>query len=215
MKYPIFKSMIKKIETELSKRNITPSKFRLWNDPTINAAGLELALEPNDPGCGVREITINLDWDSFREAKLASQMEGMAKHPLIKKRDLLSGKVPVTIDIETAWHFDEKQIIDMPLNGDIEARISYASMWMNSLNQELAFVLQTGRLLHRWHIEVDGDQHGRYISAMSLLLYHQYSFSNAKKLSEVHKEVSIKLDSILRKSSLVLDLARKTRPQAA
>lgn len=215
MKYPIFKSMIKKIETELSDRNIIPSKFRVWNDPTINAAGLELALEPTDAGCGVREITINLDWDSFREAKLAAQMEGMAKHPLIRKKELISGKVPVTIDIETAWHFDEKQIIDLPLNGNVDARISYASMWMNSLNQELAFMLQTGKLLHRWHIEVDGDLNGKYISAMSLLLYHQYSFSDAKTLSAVHEEVSIKLDTILRKSSLVLDLARKTRPQAA
>ncbi|MCC5933076.1 MAG: hypothetical protein LAT75_02725 [Candidatus Cyclonatronum sp.] len=207
--------MIKKIETELGRRNINPSKFRVWNDPTINAAGLELALEPADAGCGVREITVNLDWDSFREAKLANQLEGMAKHPLLKKRDLLSSKVPVTIDIETAWHFDEQQIIDLPPNGDADARISYASSWMNSLNQEMAFMLQTGKLLHRWHIEVDGDQHGKYISAMALLLYHQYSFRDAKNLSEVHDEVSIKLDNILRKSSLVLDLARKTRPVAA
>ncbi|WP_124245575.1 hypothetical protein [Cyclonatronum proteinivorum] len=207
--------MIKKIEAELGERNINPSKFRVWHDPTINATGLELALEPTDPGCGVREISINLDWDTFREAKLAKQMEGMAKHPLLNKRELLSGKVPVTIDIETAWHFDEKQIIDLPSNGDVEARISYASMWMNSLNQEMAYMLQSGKLLHRWHIEVEGDQHGRYISAMSLLLYHQYSFKEARNLAQVHDEVRLKLDTILRKSSLVLDLARKTRPQAA
>jgi len=215
MKYPIFDSIIKNIESEISKRGIVPTRFRVWKESTIHATGLELSLDIDGHTSGIKEITINFDWDSFREAKLAHQMKGMKKHPLLSRKEFLVSKVPPTMDIETAWHFDEQQITELPHTGDIDSRITYAGDWMKALNKEIAQLMSQEKSIHRWHIEVDGDEHGKYVSAMSLLTYQQYSLEDITLLSEIHSKVNTKLQQILSRSLRILELAGRTRPKAA
>ncbi|MCH8556304.1 MAG: hypothetical protein LAT84_00720 [Balneolia bacterium] len=215
MKYPIFDSIIKNIENEITKRGIVPSKFKVWKESTIQATGLELTLDIQGHSSGVKEITINFDWDSFREAKLAHQMKGMKKHPLVKRKDLIDSKVALTLDIETAWHFDEEQITRLETAGDADARIRYASEWMKALNNEISLLTPLEKSINRWHIEVDGDKHGKFLSAMSLLTYQQYALHDITELGEIHAKVTGKLQAILSRSLRILELAGRTRPEAA
>lgn len=215
MKYPIFDSIIKNIENEITKRGIVPTKFKVWKESTIHATGLELTLDIHGHPSGVKEITINFDWDSFREAKLAHQMKGMKKHPLVNRKDLIESKVGLTLDIETAWHFDEEQIIRLETAGNVDARIKYASEWMKALNNEISSLTPFEKSISRWHIEVDGDKHGKFLSAMSLLTYQQYSLDDITELGGIHAKVSGKLQSILSRSLRILELAGRTRPKAA
>jgi len=215
MKYPIFDSIIKNIKNEITKRGIIPTKFKVWKESTIQATGLELSLDIHGHTSGIKEITINFDWDSFREAKLAHRMKGMKRHPLLKRQDLLDSKVALTLDIETAWHFDEKQIINLPGAEDADARIKYASEWMRALNNEISTLAPLEKSINRWHIEVDGDKHGKFVSALSLLTYQQYSLDDIDELSKVHAKVSAKLQGILSRSLRILELAGRTRPEAA
>ncbi len=215
MTYPIFDSIIKNIEKEIARKAVKPTKFRVWKDSTIHAIGLELALNIEGHTSGIKEVTINFDWDSFREAKLARQLEGMKKHPLLSRKQLLESRLSPTLDIETAWHFDEQQIINLSLNGNADARIDYASSWMNALNQEIARITNGERTINRWHIEIEGDRHGKYVSSMCLLTYQQYSLEDIKHLNDVHTSVNQKLQQILNRSLRILELAGRTRPAAA
>ncbi len=215
MTYPIFDSIIKNIENEIARKGIKPTKFRVWKESTIHAIGLELALEINGHNSGVREITINFDWDSFREVKLAQQMQGMKKHPLLKQKQLLENRLSPTLDIETAWHFDVEQIINLPVNGNADARINYASEWMNALNKELARISPGERTINRWHVDIEGDKYGKYVSSMSLLTYQEYPLDNIHHLNDIHSTVNEKLKQILSRSLRILELAGRTRPAAA
>lgn len=227
MEYPIFNSIITIIEAELNKRDITPVRFKVWQDNTLHATGLEIGLKMSDGGSGVKEITINFDWDTFREAKLAATLKGMEQHPLLKRKQLRESKADLTLDIETAWHFDEKQILGSSSEEDCnlckveaaeatdDARTAYASAWMHALNLEIARFLPQENIISRWHLEVEGDLHGKYVSDMSLLAYHQFPLYAMKHLAEVHSQIRISLQKILSRVLRMLSLASRTRPVAA
>ena len=36
-------------------------------------------------------------------------------------------------------------------------------------------------IITRWHIEVDGDKDGKYLSAINLISYFQYSFTDLEE----------------------------------
>lgn len=216
MKYPIFNSIITTIESELKKRSLTPTKFNVWKDNTIKATGLELALSLNNHGSGIREITLNFDWDTFREAKLAAALEGLEKHPLLKRGNLQQNAAKLSMDIETAWHFDEKKIINYALPAVHEdSRLEYASEWISALNKELSMCLPQDNVISRWHMEIEGDFQGKYVSDMCLLAYHEFSLGQLTQLPEVHERVRLNLQKTLSRSLRVLQLADKTKPEAA
>lgn len=216
MKYPIFNSIISTIESELRKRDLKTSKFNVWKDNTIKATGLELALSLKNHGSGIREITINFDWDTFREAKLAAALEGLEQHPLLKRGNLQQNAAKLSMDIETAWHFDEHQIMkSAPPAGHEDARLEYASEWISALNKELSMCLPQDNVISRWHMEIEGDFHGKYVSDMCLLAYHEFSLSELTQLAKVHARVRVNLQKILSRVLRVLQLADKTKPEVA
>ena len=223
MKYPIFNSIITVIETELASRGITPERFKVWQDGTLHATGLELALKLQDDDSGVREITINFDWDTFREAKLARLLEGMSQHPLLQRKKLLESKAALTLDIETAWHFEESQVLPAAQSPNLrkvaavaeDRRTAYASAWIQALNAEITRSLPQENVISRWHLEMEGDLHGKYVSNMSLLAYHQFPLHAMQQLSDVHGQVRLNLQKVLSRVLRVLRLASRTRPEAA
>lgn len=215
MQNPIFNSIIKKIQVELQNRGITPIKFRIWKDSTIFATGLELGIEIVDATAGIKELNINLDWDKFREIRMARQLKGMDKHPLLQQPLPANSRVNPTIDVEVCWVFDEKAITNTLDEAATDGRLRYASSWMNALNEQLSLVLPTDKLISRWHLDVATDEKGKYVSAMNLITYYQYSLKNVDDINQIHTQISARLETILSRTKQVLQLAGKTRPMAA
>jgi len=215
MKYPLFDSITNCIEKELKNKNLKTDLFKKWKENTINAAGLEIQIDISNHSSFVQKIKINFDWDLFRELSLARQLKGMDKHPLLqKKHNKLSGLKP-TIDIEVMWEFDEQETQSMVPSKIGNQRLDVASKWMEEVNKDVNRLLASEDIITRWHFEVEGDEHGRYLSAINLLSYFQYSFEGLKHLNEVHNYVARRMQHLLYKINRVTKLADSTIQEVA
>ncbi len=105
MHYPIFKSIVNTVDTQLDKRGISSRKFKTWEDNKINAIGLELIIDLEKTSDFMKSLSINFDWDSFRETTVARQLTGMEEHPFLKIERLSKTPVQPTIDIEIGLAF--------------------------------------------------------------------------------------------------------------
>ncbi len=215
MKYPIFNSIIKRIEADLQKRELQTKQFKVWKDDTINATGLELEIPIKNRNSGIKTITINLDWDTFREAQMARQLTGMEKHPLLKNNTISVSRLQPTIDAEVTWHFNDQVITSSVEEAMDNQRLIRASDWMNAVNMRLSDVFGSDKLMSRWHLDVEADEFGKYISSMCLITYFQFVLDEVSDLNGIHSLVSSRLSMILAKSRKVLALAEKTKPVAA
>ena len=212
MHFPIFHSIINKIRVELQSRGIEPTNFKEWNDLSINATGLELVLDVSRYNTGIKEVVINFDWDSFREVKLAKNLKGMEKHPLIQNSTLMASRIAPSIDVEILWKFDEEFISGSVKEAVNYSSTDYASAWMNAINEALNSMIPVDKIITRWHLEIDGNTKNRVVSSMNLISYVQYSLNNMTDINEIHQLVHTKLASILDMSAKVLSLAKKTKP---
>src|SRR5690625_6189078 len=114
-------------------------------------------------------MSINFDWDSFREVTLASRMDGTRSHPLLKAQHLSEVNVIPVIDIELVWHFDVEKCQPESVVGNENFRIDTASRWMDMASKRENELLLSDDIITRWHIELDGDENGRYLTAINLL----------------------------------------------
>src|SRR5690554_6400087 len=122
MQYPIFQSVVNKINATLNKRNINVVKFKTWEEARINAAGLEIVIDLQESTNHLTSLSINFDWDRFREAALANQLSGTDNHPMLKAKHLTEANVVPSIDVELVWYFDEKRCQPSKTNGDANYR---------------------------------------------------------------------------------------------
>jgi hypothetical protein len=210
MQYPIFQSVVNKINTSLTKRNINVEKFKTWEESKINAAGLEIVIGLSDSTRYLKQLNINFDWDRFREAALASQLNGTDKHPMLKQKHLKSTKVTPVIDVELVWHFDEKSSQPANSNGDANYRIQMAGEWMDCVSRQVNEFLASDDIITRWHLEIDGDSDGKYLSAINLMSYFQFTMEDLKSLNEVHNYVERKLIRLLYKANRIIKIADKS-----
>ncbi len=207
MTYPIFNSVVNRIESELNKRDISIKTFRTWDEDRINATGLEIVIDLTSKANFLKALSINFDWDRFRETVLARQLEGMEEHPFLQEENMVSTSISPLIDIEVTWMFDETQSqpqIEMQ-NG--MSRLEASSQWMEKISAEVNELLAEDDIITRWHVEVEGDEHGKYLSAINLISYFQYSLTDLKSLNEVHVFVSKRLQELLLKSNQVLKIS--------
>ena len=212
--YPIFNSVVNRIESELLRRNISPKRFKTWIENSINATGLEIAvdLQGGDP---ITSMVINFDWDKFREATLARQMEGMSGHPLLKGKKSVTASFAPSMDIEISWQFNEHIPIQMAPSKIGTQRVKIASEWMEAVNLQAKEILPTEHSLSRWHVDIDGDFDGRFISQMTFITYFTIPLSNIDSLKALHLRVDRKLQVLLLTTDKMLQLARKTLPLAS
>jgi hypothetical protein len=154
----------------------------------------------------MKALSINFDWDSFRETTVARQLSGMEGHPFLKIDRLSKTPVKPTIDIEMAWLFD----IDVcqPESPDKEGnyRIEQASKWMESISTQINSLLKDQNIITRWHIEIEGDEHGKYLSAINLISYFQYELSSPTTVNEVQGLVSRTMQELLLKANRVIHM---------
>lgn len=215
MNYPIFNSIVNRIEAELLKRNIKIKTFRTWKENTINATGLELVIDIHEMSSYINSVTINFDWDKFKEICLAKQLTGMEKHPLLQEKPLLSTNVKPNIDIEITWHFDKETARALGGSDLGTDRLETASQWMDTINRRNNQLMTSDNIITRWHIEVEGDINGRYISEMRLISYFQYTFEGLRSLNEIHSYINKKLQTLLMTTLKVINIANESIPNAA
>ena len=215
MQYPIFQSVVNKISSSLTKRNINVLRLKTWEESKINAAGLEIIIDLKKSTNHLKQLNINFDWDRFREAALANQLNGTDEHPMLKQKHLTSASVAPSIDVELVWHFDEQTSQPSTSKGDADYRIQTAGEWMENVSREVNEFLASDDIITRWHLEIDGDAEGRYLSAINLISYFQFSMENLESLNEVLTYVDRKLIHLLFKANRIIKIADKKVDLAA
>lgn len=214
MNYPIFGAIVNQIETRLANREIQIDQFRLWNEEKINATGLEIGIKLGDKSEQIRRLVLNLDWDKFREARLARQLPGMEKHPLFKSSTYDKSIISPHLDVEILWYFDE-QILYRKLDSSVgNRRIEAASHWMEHINKEIKKLLTEENLITRWHVEVEGDLMGRYVTNMSLISYMQFPIGDLAMLDTIHQFVEKNIQKILLRTDVIIGIAARTMEQS-
>ncbi|MDX1642275.1 MAG: hypothetical protein R3220_11290 [Balneolaceae bacterium] len=207
MQYPIFQSVVNKINSSLNKRNINVVKFKTWEESKINAAGLEILIDLKDSTNHLTHLSINFDWDSFREAALAKKLDGTDDHPMLKSKRLMEAKVVPSIDIELVWHFDVNNCQPQTGTDDDNYRIQMASEWMDRASKKVNELLISEDIITRWHIEIDGDEYGKYLTAINLLSYFQFSIGDLESLNDVHDYIGRQLTHLLYKANRIIKIA--------
>lgn len=215
MNYPIFDSIVKNVEAELSKRSIKIDSFRTWNEPAINATGLELGVHLDDISKTLKEVVINMDWDKFREAKMATELRGMEAHPFLKEKISNLENVKAAMDVEVIWNLDENIILNICNHPHTSKRLETASNWMENINKRANFLLKNEDIMTRWHVELEGDLNGRYVSNMSLISYFQYSLDDCHTIFDVHNYIQNKLKRILDTTRRLMILTEECIPLVA
>ncbi|NGP86761.1 hypothetical protein [Fodinibius halophilus] len=210
MTYPIFNSVVNRIEADLKKRDITINSFRTWHEDRINATGLEIEIDLNKKTNYLKALSINFDWDRFRETVLAQELEGMEAHPFLQDDNKVETSISPVIDIEVTWLFDQKAPHPRLAAQNGNYRLSVASEWMEEISKEVNELLADDDIITRWHIEVEGTESSKYLSAVNLISYFQYTLSDLNTLNEVHEFVSKRLQELLVKSNRVLKIADQT-----
>lgn len=210
MEYPIFNSVVNRIEGDLDKRDVVINTFRTWNEDRINATGLEIEIDLSQKSDYLKALSINFDWDRFRETVLAKQLEGMGEHPFLQEKNMVTTSISPIIDIEVTWIFNEQTSQPQATMKNGNYRLEAASQWMDEISKQVNKLLKDDDIITRWHIEVEGDKYGKYLSAIDLISYFQYTLSDLQTLNEVHDFVTNKLRSLLRKSNHVLKISDKT-----
>lgn len=211
MSYPIFNTFTNRIKSDLLKKNITPKHYTVWEDSEINATGLEINIDLSETSQCVSDVTINFDWDKFREVSCARQLPGMEKHPLLNSRNIEDSiDINPGMDVEVTWNLNQNAILlDQGISGD-QNRLDRATAWMDAINKRITEVLPADYIISRWHIEVDGDHEGRYLSTMSLISYFQFTLTNQGDLSEILDFISKRLQLILVRSNRVIQIAESS-----
>lgn len=210
MTYPIFNSVVNRIESDLNERDLTISSFRTWNEDRINATGLEIEFDLQGKTDFLKALSINFDWDRFRETVLAKQLQGMEEHPFLQEENMVSTSISPVIDIEITWLFDEKAPHPRLAAHNGNHRLKDASQWMEEISKEVNTLLADDDIITRWHIEVEGSESGKYLSAVNLISYFQYTLADLNSLNDVHNFVLKRLQELLVKSSKVLKVAEHT-----
>ncbi len=206
MHYPIFNSIVNTVKTQLGKRGIQSNTFKTWKDNKIHAIGLEMGIGLSKSSNFVDSLAINFDWDSFRETSVARRMDGMQEHPFLRVEKLAEIDVAPTIDIEMTWLFDIDACQPQQLGREGNYRIEQASKWMESISKQINSTLKNENIITRWHIEIEGDEQGKYLSAINLISYFQYELSAAEDLNELHNYVSRRLQDLLLKGNRVISM---------
>ena len=215
MTYPIFNSFVNQIENELTENDLNIKRFKTWHEDRINAAGLEILIDTSDQNNFIKEVSINFDWDRFRETVLAQQLDGLGEHPMLQNKKLKSVTVSPKIDIEVSWVFDEsKSQIGLPDTAG-NTRLEKAGQWMSAISKEVNDVLAEDDIITRWHFEVEGTAEHKQLSTICLISYFQYSLTELDSLNEAHTFVKSCVHDLIIKSQKVRLIADNTLENVA
>lgn len=210
MKYPIFNSIINQIDQELNRKDVELKTFKTWREDRINATGLEIAINVSDQSNVIREITINFDWDRFRETYLAHELDGLGEHPMLQDENLKSVTASPKIDVELSWIFDVRKLRVQATGQDTLKPMQHTQAWMNDLSQEVNELVAEERCTTRWHLEIEGNTEKNQLSMVTLISYFQYSLDELTALNDVLSTVKYRVRELMVKSNKVCQLSDNT-----
>ena len=212
---PIFNSISNFVKNELEQRNVTVSKFRQWEEALIKATGFEVIVDLSSIESCTKNIIINWDWDQYKEYTLAKQLKGMSEHPLLQNKQFSRFGLEPTVDIEVAWIIDEGLIQQMSSHSEGSHRVEVASKWMKEVNKALSYNSSRDTMINRWHVEIEGDEYGKFLSTISLISYFQFNFVDLQELEQIHRYINKKLQHLLLISSRVMRVLDSVKATAA
>lgn len=205
MQYPIFQSIINKIESSLNDREINVRNFKTWEESKINATGLEILIDLKESTKNLDSLSINFDWDRFREAALARQLDGTDKHPVLKSEHFTESNILPVIDIEMSWNFQVDNCQPQEAS-EANYRINVASEWMEIASRDVNELLSGEEIITRWHIEIDGDDRGKFLTAINLISYFQFSFAGLNSLPDVQEFTERRLIYLLYRAKRIIEI---------
>ncbi len=77
---------------------------------------------------------------------------------------------------------------------------------MESISRQINTLLKDENIITRWHIEIEGDEHGKYLSAINLISYFQYELSAPTTVNEINSLVSKRMQELLLRASRVIHM---------
>jgi len=204
--YPLFESIINHVRSSIKNSSIT--EFKRWNNDMINATGLELKADLGKDKA-VRILTINFDWDRFKELSLAKQLNYKVHPSLIDASKKLTGVNSTNpgIEIEVIWHITPPNLgkIEDAQLGD--TRLKEASKWMQKISHEVNTLLVIDKVITRWHIDIEGDLQGRYISDAMLITYFHYDLSHLNTIEDLNSFVQRRISYLMYKTNKIIKIA--------
>jgi hypothetical protein len=215
MEYPIFNSIINQIESELTQKSVALKKFKTWREDRINATGLEIAIDANNQNGIVKEISINFDWDRFRESYLAQHLKGLAEHPLLQDETLKSVTASPKIDVELNWIFDDQQMLLRPTDREAIKLMPHTQTRMQNLSKTVTSLLAEEECITRWRLEMEGHIDPDKLSRIMLASYFQYSLQDLESLNDVLAAVKYRVRTLMIKSNKVCQLSDETLKNVA
>lgn len=215
MEYPIFYSIINQIESGLTSKNVKLNTFKTWREDRINATGLEIGIDVSDESNVIKEITINFDWDRFRETYLARELEGLGEHPMLQDENLKSVTASPKIDVELSWNFDVQKLRVDSSGNDAVRPMAQTRSWMKSLSRNVNNLLAEEECTTRWHLQIEGTNEQNELSKVTLISYFQYSLQDIKSLNEILSTVKYRVRQLMIKSNKVCQLSDNTLKNVA
>jgi hypothetical protein len=94
-------------------------------------------------------------------------------------------------------------------------RVEASSAWMEAFTRRLQTTYPHDDAITRWHIELEGDENGRYLGVMSLITYLTVHFEHVKDLNELHRVSTRALQRILIRTNRILQMADELGIKAA
>jgi non-ribosomal peptide synthetase component F len=177
---------------------------------------LEFSIDISDSSDYLKNVVVNLDWGKFRELRMARQLDGMEEHPLLQDDNQPDvSNVRSSIDIEVMWNLNESVIFQIAGQNPGNQRVELASEWMDSINRHINEMLAGEDLMSRWHVELEGDNMGRYVSVMSFISYFQHNFESTENLNDLHKQLKGRIRKIIHLSSRLVFYTKATVPKSA
>lgn len=81
---------------------------------------------------------------------------------------------------------------------------------MDRASKKVNELLISDDIITRWHLEIDGDENGKYLSAINLISYFQFSMADLESLNEVQSFVTRKLTHLLFKANKIIKIVDQT-----
>ena len=207
MNYPIFLSIVNTIQSDVENKHFQTESFRTWQDNTIFATGLELNIKLEVSTHYLQKLSINFDWDQYREFKLANQLNGLDSHPLRGISELKQANTKPNIDVELMLSFKPNHCQPKFKEGKGNYRMDFASQWMDLITQRIQADFGSQSNITRWHIEIEGDESGKYLSNIQLISYFQFDLGKTIDMQDLKMFVKKSLKSLLVRSGRVIKIS--------
>ncbi|MCS7082765.1 MAG: hypothetical protein N2561_04700 [Bacteroidetes bacterium] len=190
MEYPLFERITQSLLQELYARCFQVRSFRQWRDDLIRATGVEGelvcpgALEPP-----LFVIRLNVDWDLFREQRLAPRF--LSENSVSESSSL--ARFRPTLDFEISWRFDRRAFSSDPYPSPEAVRTGLARLQAELARLENGL---TAGILTRWHVDLSSFLDKRFVSDVLLIAYGSDDLGTLRAWSEVEAALRQRVDYI-------------------